>query len=148
MHWATFVEHVLATTIICRLSTLNVLKSHLRGLSFDGINSKQSVISFLCGMRFFCVRVGIMVFVACSSQSVKTDFEKSIELTNKVCHFFLCAFQLVEPPKGFTFGTLKDSSMEDFFRKSQNPRLRKIYENMKTHNVEHFADGAKKVLSG
>ncbi|XP_015770535.1 PREDICTED: glutamate receptor ionotropic, kainate 3-like [Acropora digitifera] len=38
--------------------------------------------------------------------------------------------------------------MEDFFRNSQNPRLRKIYENMKTHNVEHFADGAKKVLSG
>lgn len=78
----------------------------------------------------------------------KLILKNPLNSQTKYVTFFLCAFQLVEPPKGFTFGTLKDSSMEDFFRKSQNPRLRKIYVNMKTHNVEHFADGAKKVLSG
>ena len=56
--------------------------------------------------------------------------------------------QLVDPPEGFTFGTIKDTSTEDFFRKSSSARLRKIYENMKDHNVETFSDGMKKVRSG
>ena len=56
--------------------------------------------------------------------------------------------QLVDPPEGFTFGTIKDTSTEDFFRKSQSSRLRKIYENMKKYNVETFADGVKKVRTG
>jgi len=56
--------------------------------------------------------------------------------------------KLVDPPEGFTFGTIKDTSTEDFFRKSSSARLRKIYENMKDHNVETFSDGMKKVRSG
>ena len=56
--------------------------------------------------------------------------------------------QLVDPPEGFTFGTIKDTSTEDFFRKSSSARLRKIYDNMKDHNVETFSDGMKKVRSG
>ena len=56
--------------------------------------------------------------------------------------------QLVDPPDGFTFGTLKDTSTEDFFKKSRSARLRKIYENMKKHNVKNFADGVRKVRTG
>ncbi|XP_068747101.1 glutamate receptor ionotropic, NMDA 2A-like [Montipora capricornis] len=56
--------------------------------------------------------------------------------------------KLVDPPEGFTFGALKDTSTEDFFRKSQNPRLRKIYQNMKKYNVDYHSDGVKKVISG
>lgn len=56
--------------------------------------------------------------------------------------------KLVDPPEGFTFGTLKDTSTEDFFRNSQNSRLRKIYKNMKKHSVDYFSDGVKKVISG
>ncbi|KAL9980179.1 hypothetical protein ACROYT_G008728 [Oculina patagonica] len=56
--------------------------------------------------------------------------------------------KLVDPPEGFTFGTIKDTSTEDFFRKSQSARLRKIYANMKDHNVETFSEGMRKVRSG
>ncbi|XP_022797093.1 glutamate receptor ionotropic, NMDA 2A-like [Stylophora pistillata] len=56
--------------------------------------------------------------------------------------------KLVDPPKGFIFATIKDTSTEDFFRKSQSARLRKIHENMKDHNVETFSDGLKKLRSG
>lgn len=62
--------------------------------------------------------------------------------------FALVFLQLVDPPEGFTFGTIKDTSTEDFFRKSQSARLRKIYENMKGRNVETFSEGMRKVRSG
>ena len=59
-----------------------------------------------------------------------------------------CASQLVDPPEGFTFGTIKDTSTEDFFKKSKSERLRKIYENMKEYNVENFAEAVKRVRTG
>ncbi|KAK3753811.1 hypothetical protein QZH41_018461, partial [Actinostola sp. cb2023] len=56
--------------------------------------------------------------------------------------------KMVNPPKGFKYGTLKDSSTEAFFKFSEDPRLRRIYENMKNNNVLRVEDGVKKLVSG
>ncbi|KXJ28915.1 glutamate receptor ionotropic, NMDA 1 [Exaiptasia diaphana] len=56
--------------------------------------------------------------------------------------------RLVDPSKDFKFGTIKDSSTEDFFRNSDVPRLKKIYENMKDYSVHNFSDGINKVKNG
>lgn len=74
--------------------------------------------------------------------------DQALKTTSVYVHLNFYFAQLVDPPDGFIFGTIKDTSTEDFFRKSQSARLRKIYENMKDHNVETFADGLKKLRSG
>ncbi|XP_078355655.1 glutamate receptor ionotropic, NMDA 1-like [Oculina patagonica] len=56
--------------------------------------------------------------------------------------------KMVNPPAGFHFGTLKSTSTEAYFKFNRDPRMRKIYQNMKDHNVENVHDGVKKVKSG
>ena len=56
--------------------------------------------------------------------------------------------QMLNPPPGFRFGTLKSSSTEAYFKFNRDPRMRKIYQNMKDHRVENVHDGVKKVKSG
>lgn len=60
----------------------------------------------------------------------------------------ICHSQLTDPPPGFTFGTIKETSIVDYFNKSSNRRLRKIYENMKAHNLDSFNDGIVHVQTG
>ena len=55
---------------------------------------------------------------------------------------------MTNPPPGFHFGTLKSSSTEAYFKFNRDPRMRKIYDNMKHYNVENVHDGVAKVKSG
>jgi hypothetical protein len=55
---------------------------------------------------------------------------------------------MLNPPKNFKYGTLKDSSTEAFFKFSEDPRLRQIYQNMKDNSVDSVEDGVKKLTNG
>ena len=55
---------------------------------------------------------------------------------------------MLNPPSGFRFATMKDTSSESFFRDSMDPRLKKIYSNMKPYLVDNVDDGVENVKNG
>lgn len=55
---------------------------------------------------------------------------------------------MINPPPGFRYGTLKSSSTEAYFKFHRDPRMRKVYQNMKHNNVDDVLDGMEKVKSG
>ena len=70
------------------------------------------------------------------------------DLPDLLILFSYSYLQMLNPPPGFRFGTLKSSSTEAYFKFNRDPRMRKIYQNMKDHSVGNVHDGVKKVKSG
>ena len=60
----------------------------------------------------------------------------------KICFF---NSQFTNPTPDFKFAALKDSSTEGFFKNSEVPKLRKMYEFMKDYSYTSNKDGLEKL---
>ena len=57
-------------------------------------------------------------------------------------------FQMTHPTNDFKFATVKSTSMEDYFRFSEDPTVRSMHLFMKDFNVKSNDIGIKKLLNG